>query len=150
MVAARNFAALAAFSMFAMLSGCATTHGSLTSSADRLSRDADVMARNTRDDSTTAYSRDARELADQAGDFRRAVNDSRADERDIRGAFDALSRDYHALRDEVDRSNSREAQVDFRSVTEAYLDVEREMSKYAGSDHRRYARDRDRDAHDRY
>jgi hypothetical protein len=31
------------------------------------------------------------------------------------------------MRDEVERSRSREAELEFRPVTDAYLDVEREM-----------------------
>jgi hypothetical protein len=154
MPAARKLAALAALSIFTALAGCATTHGNLSSSADRLARNADELARNATGDSMdgypSGYSQDARRLADEASDFRRTLSDSRADDRDVRGAFNDLSRDYHALRDNIDRSNSREAQADFHSVTEAYLDVEREMGHYASSDNRRYARDRDRDDRDRY
>lgn len=146
--------ALAASLILSVLTGCATTSAGLTSSADRLERNADALARDARDDTTSGYlpnySRDARELADQARDFRRTVADSRSDERDVAKAFEELSRDYHAVRGEVERSDSREAQADFRSVTEAYLDIEREMSKHASSDRRRYARDRDQDSRDRY
>jgi hypothetical protein len=127
------------------LAGCATTHGSLTSSADRLERSADVLARDSSGDSYS-YSREARELADQSHDFRRTVTDRRADDRDVKDAFDALSRDYHALRDRVDRANSHQASLDLRPVTEAYLDIEREV----GTDRDgRYAEDR-RSSHDRY
>jgi hypothetical protein len=73
--------------------------------------------------------------------------DSRADRRDLDVAFESLSRSYHDLRDDVDRSDSREAQLDLKPVTEAYLDVEREMGGYRASD--RYARDRDRDGYRR-
>lgn len=120
------------------LAGCATTHGSLSTSADRLERSADRLAGNARGES---YSREAGELADQAEDFRRTVRDRRADDGEVRDAFQSLSRDYHALRDEVDRSNDREAAADLRAVTESYLDIERAMGGYD----RRYAEDRDRD-----
>jgi hypothetical protein len=98
-----------------------------------------MLARDARGDS---YSREASELADQAQDFRRTVLDRRADDSEVRDAFEVLSRDYHALRDEVDRSNDRDAAADLRPVTEAYLDIEREMG---GFDDRRYADDRRRD-----
>jgi hypothetical protein len=49
----------------------------------------------------------------------------------------------------VDRSDSREAQLDLKPVTEAYLDVEREMGGYRG-DRDRYARDRDHRDRDPY
>jgi hypothetical protein len=140
MVAARSIAAaMASSALIAILAGCATTHGSLSSSADRLERSADMLARDAQGES---YSREASELADQAEDFRRTVLDRRADDGEVRDAFEVLSRDYHALRDEVDRSNDREAATDLRSVTEAYLDIEREMG---GFDDRRYAEDRGRD-----
>ena len=150
MIAARNFAFAMASSLLVAFVGCATTHGNLTSSADRLERNAQALARDARDEpaygSTTGYSRDAHQLADQAHDFRRTVADNRADSRDVNAAFEQLSRSYHELRDQVDRSDSRQAQADLKPVTEAYLDVEREMGGYAHS--RRYARDGDsRDRH---
>jgi outer membrane murein-binding lipoprotein Lpp len=122
---------------FAALAGCATTQGNLTSSAERLERNAAQLARDGRDSSR--YDNDARELADTAYDFRRTLTDRNADDRDIRLAFEELSHDYHSLRDEVDRSESTDARADFRAVTEAYLDVEREMNGRYG----RVASDRD-------
>jgi hypothetical protein len=135
MLKAKLIAAALVGSALLTLAGCATTHGSLASSADRLERDAAELASDTRDSSAAS---DARQLADQAHDFRRTVDDRRADDRDIQIAFEELSRDYHALRDEVDRSDSREDEIDLRPVTEAYLDIEREMNAST-----RYARDRD-------
>jgi hypothetical protein len=127
------------------LSGCATTsHGNLVRSADRLERNADALAR---DDRTAhygeSYAREARELADQAHDFRRTIQDDRADRRDVDAAFEDVSHSYHALRDDVDHARDRDAQLDLRPVTDAYLDMEREMGGYRGGD--RYAGDRDRD-----
>jgi hypothetical protein len=139
MVAVRPGAATIVFSALVLLGGCATT-SSLTSSADRLERNAEALAQNSRGESGS-YSRDARELADQAHDFRLTVNDRRADSGDVKEAFEALSHDYHALRDEVDRSNSRQATLDLKPVTEAYLDIERGIGGYQSND--RYARDRD-------
>ena len=61
------------------LGGCVTMRGSLTSSADRLERNAHVLAQNTRDEPAgpdypaASYWRDARELADRAYEFRRTV-----------------------------------------------------------------------------
>jgi hypothetical protein len=128
------------------LLGCATTsHGNLVRSADRLERSADALAQDDRfgrDFSNGSYSREARELADQAHDFRRTVEAPRADgrDRDLDAAFESLSHTYHALRDDVDRADSREAQRELQPVTDAYLDMEREMGGYRASD--RYARDR--------
>jgi hypothetical protein len=145
MIVARNIASTMAGLVLMALGGCATTHGNLTSSADRLERSADALNRDVRDE-PASYSRDTRELADRAHDFRRMVEDRRTDDRDVKASFEQLSRSYHAVRDEVDHSDSRQAQVDFKPVTEAYLDVEREMGGYPDS--HRYARGsdtRDRD-----
>jgi hypothetical protein len=131
---------IAAFGALA-LSGCVTTGGSLTSSAERLERNADALQDDARDDRvSSAYSRDAQEFAAEARDFRQTVEDRRADDDDVEEAFRDLSRHYHALRDEVERSDSRDAELDFKPVTEAYLDVERSMSR-TGEKRDRYARD---------
>jgi hypothetical protein len=126
------------------LGGCATpSHGSLVRSADQLERSADALARDDRvgrDFSGASDSREAQELADEAHDFRRALEDRQSDRRDLDSAFESLSRAYHAVRDDVDRSHSRDAQLDLKPVTEAYLDVEREMGGYPAND--RYARER--------
>lgn len=134
--------------LMVVMGGCATSHhDNLARSADRLERNADVLSRDRTNYSSTSYSREADELARKAHDFRSAVMDSRADRRDLDVAFESLSRSYHDLRNDVDRSDSREAQLDLKPVTEAYLDVEREMGGYRASD--RYARDRDRDGYRR-
>lgn len=132
-------------SAFALLAGCATTHGNLNTSASRLEHSSEVLA--SRAPSSSNYARDARELADEAHDFRLTANDRRADDRDVKDAFEKLSHDYHSVRDNVDRSNSRQAELDLRPVTDAYLDIERAMGGYP-SDRDRYAGERDR--RDRY
>jgi hypothetical protein len=141
----RRLTTLAVSAALVFISGCATTHGSLSSSADRLERNAAVLARNA--SSSSSYSRDARELADEARDFRRIATDRRADDRDVKDAFERVSRDYHAVRDGVDRSNNTEAARELRPVTDAYLDIERAVGGYPAD---RYARERDRDQRDRY
>jgi DnaJ-class molecular chaperone len=71
---------------------------------------------------------------------RRTVEDRDASKEDVREAFSDVSTRYHAMRDEVERTQSREAEREFQPVTEAYLDVEREMR--SRDDRRdRYARD---------
>lgn len=108
--------------------GCITTGGNLASSADRLERSAYVLQEDAHDDGArSGYKRDARELAEEAREFRRTVEDRRASNEDVRDAFGEVSRRYHSMRDEVERSRSREAEAEFRPVTDAYLDVEREM-----------------------
>jgi hypothetical protein len=122
------------------LAGCATTQGNLTSSAERLERSAEELRADARDDSANGgYYRDAQQFAEEARDFRRALDDRDADRDDVQEAFRDLSGRYHALRDEVERTQDRDAEMDFKPVTEAYLDVEREMRRYG--DHDRYARD---------
>src|SRR5262249_13151883 len=131
-----------AATLVALMSGCATSpHGNLARSADRLDHNAQVLAHDDRGYATSNYAREADVLAEKSHDFRRTVEDPRADRRDLDSAFESLSRSYHSLRDDVDRSDSREAQLDLKPVTEAYLDVEREMGGYPAKD--RYARDRD-------
>jgi hypothetical protein len=142
-----RIAALMATSAFVLLAGCATTHGSLATSADRLERSSERLA--SRAPSSSDYARDAHELADEAHDFRLTIRDRRADDRDVKDAFEKLSHDYHAVRDNVDRTNSRQAQIDLQPVTDAYLDIERAIGGYP-SERDRYAGDRDRDRRDRY
>jgi hypothetical protein len=144
-MASSKYLVLGSLLALGALTGCATTsHGNLVRSADRLEHNADVLARDDRmSHYGESYAREAHELAQQAHDFRRAIQDDRADRRDVDAAFADVSRSYHALRDDVDRSPDRDAQRDLRPVTDAYLDMEREMGGYHGGD--RYARDRDRD-----
>jgi outer membrane murein-binding lipoprotein Lpp len=141
MLTGNNLVAVAIASTLMILTGCATTGGSLASSAERLERNADSLTRDARFDPGSDYGREARDLAEQAHDFRLALSDRTADNRDVRAEFEELSRDYHALRDEIDRSDDRETQLGFRAVTEAYLDVERGMT--SDTDRSRYARERD-------
>jgi len=121
--------------------GCATTGGNLSSSANRLERSAYALHGEARDDGArSGFQRDARELAEEAREFRRTVEDRDASKEDVRDAFSDVSKRYHAMRDEVERSRSRDAEREFQPVTEAYLDVEREMR--SRDDRRdRYARD---------
>ena len=119
--------------------GCVTTHGNLDSSAERLERSAVELQSHARGDGSSAYYRDAQEFADESRDFNRTLDDRRADRNDVQEAFRDLSSRYHALRDEVERSHDRDAELDFKPVTEAYLDVEREMRRMGDRD--RYARD---------
>jgi hypothetical protein len=110
------------------------------------------MARDARgepdgtDYATGSYMRNARDLAADAHDLRRVVEDRRGDDRDVRSAFDRVAQSYHDLRDKVERTDSREARADLKPVTEAYLDLERAMGPESHSYARDAdARDRDRD-----
>ena len=133
---ALTIAALAAVG----LAGCVTTQGNLQGSAERLERSAEELRADARDDGANGgYYRDAQQFAEEARDFRRTLDERHADRDDVKDAFRDLSGRYHALRDEVERTHERDADLDFKPVTEAYLDVEREMRRYGDRD--RYARD---------
>lgn len=136
---------LTASLMAVALAGCATTrHGGLDHSADRLDTNAQAFAQNAADaprgyDENTSYTEDARDFADRAHEFHRTVEDTSADKHDVRASFDELSRSYHALRDDVQRSDSDYARRDLAPVTQAYLDVEDDMggaapSRYSDAD----------------
>lgn len=123
------------------LAGCAATHGNLANSAERLERSAYALQEDTDDDGGSAYRRDAKEFAEEARSFRRTLDDRDADRDDVEDAFGGLSRRYHALRDEVERESDKDVDRRFQPVTEAYLDIEREMRKDGDRDRDRYARD---------
>jgi hypothetical protein len=137
---------LTASLMAVALAGCATTrHGGLDRSADRLDRNAQAFAQDANEaprgySENTGYVEDARDFADRAHEFRRTVEDHGADDRDVKASFDDLSRSYHALRDDVERSAGEDARRDLQPVTQAYLDVEDDMggagpsSRYSDSD----------------
>jgi hypothetical protein len=115
------------------LASCATTRTQMMTSAGRLERRADAFASDTR-----GYFRDAPEFADQAHDFRETVD--RAGDRDVILAYEQLWRTYQVLRHEVERSDSPQARVDLKSVTEAFRDVVRDIRGYADADSALYAR----------
>lgn len=123
-----NLLTLATVGLMAV-GGCVTTGGAnLSSSAERLERSAYALHDEARDDGARqGFKSDARELAEEAREFRRTVEDRRASNDDVHDAFGDLSRRYHAMRDEIERSSSRDTAVEFRAVTDAYLDVERAM-----------------------
>jgi hypothetical protein len=117
-----------------VLASCATTHSkNMMISAGRLERIADAFSSDAR-----GYFRDAPEFADQAHDFRETVD--RAGDRDVILAYERLWRTYHSLRQEVERSDSRQAEVDLKPVTRAFRDVVRDISGYVDADSALYAR----------
>jgi hypothetical protein len=139
---------LTASLMAVALAGCATTrHGGLDRSADRLDRNAQAFAQDSEEaprgySENTGYTEDARDFAARAHEFNRTVEDHSADDRDVKASFDELSRSYHALRDDVERSGDEAARRDMHPVTQAYLDVEDNMggaapSRYSEEDYDR-------------
>lgn len=140
---------LTASLMAMVLVGCATArHGGLDRSADRLDRNAQALAQDSQEaprgySENTSYAEDARDFADRAHEFNRTVEDHGTRDRDVRASFDELSRSYHALRDDVERSGDDDARRDMQPVTQAYLDVEDDMggaaapSRYSDEDYDR-------------
>jgi hypothetical protein len=140
MSAIRNNLLIAATVGLMAVGGCATTGGSLSSSAERLERSAYALQEEANDsDVRSDFRRDARELAEETREFNRVVEDRDSSKEDVREAFEDVSRRYHALRDEVEHDRDHEANAEFRDVTEAYLDVEREVRSRDSRD--RVARD---------
>jgi outer membrane murein-binding lipoprotein Lpp len=139
MIAKKIGLVTAAVAAAVSLAGCVTTQGNLASSAERLERSTAELRSDARNDGSSAYHRDAQQFAEEAREFRRTIEDRRADDDDVQDAFRDLSGRYHALRDEVERSRDRDVELDFKPVTEAYLDVEREMRRVGDRD--RVARD---------
>jgi hypothetical protein len=66
--------------------------------------------------------------ADQAGD------------REVISAYERLWDKYQVLRDEVERSHSPGAHVDFKAVSEAFTDVAHDVREYSDADGSIYAR----------
>ncbi len=128
------------------LAGCATTTArtKLADAASDLETHANLLVRDSSDeinregagdyarlDYPREYGRDAQALARDAHDLRAAVEDNASDS-DVRAAFDRVARSYHAVRDEVDHSESIQARRDLDPVTDSYRAVEREVSVYPG------------------
>jgi hypothetical protein len=116
------------------LSGCVWTRANLTNAADNLEYNAFALARDAHDEAARTdyrptYERDARALADEAHDLRRAVDD-RAAAADIHASFERVRRSYHAVRDEVTHSDSLQARRDLGPLTDSYRDLEHELGIY--------------------
>ncbi len=94
----RNNLLIAATVGLMAIGGCATTGGNLSSSATRLERSAYALQEEARDDGErSGFRSDARELAEEARDFRRTVEDHRVFEgrraRGFQRCLEALSCD---------------------------------------------------------
>jgi hypothetical protein len=115
------------------LAGCATTHSTMMRSANDLERSVDAFVSDTGRNFP-----DALEFANQAHHFLETVDC--ADDREVIRAYEHLWDRYHALRHEVERSGSRQAQVDFKPVTRAFVYLVRDIRGYADADSSVYAR----------
>lgn len=140
MLAARNLMLTVATALLLAAGGCVTTRGSVASSTLDLQRSAEQLA----DDAANVppppdadyavspnYARDAHALAASARELRHTVEDGGTDS-DVRLAFNRVSRDYHAVRDEVRDSGSLQVRHDFRSVNDSYRDVAHDLGAYRG------------------
>ena len=126
---------------------CADTRAALGSSTERLEHSTSMMARDAAnspgayaptppvDDTdrpypvADAYTRDTHVLAVDAHELRRAVYTGASDT-DIKTAFDRVSRSFHAVRDEVEHSDSRDARRDLAPVSDDYAGVVRALRGY--------------------
>ncbi len=148
MLEARKLIFGAAGALTLILCGCVDVRGSLSSATERLEHNANALAGDAgyappatqvpEEDATTtrgapatadAFARDAHALAQDARDLRHTV-EGRYSDTDVKVAFDRVSRSYHAVRDEVEHSDSRTARDDMRPVTDAYVDVEHALNRY--------------------
>lgn len=112
--------------MVIAMAGCASSGPTLSSAVDRLEDSSFALERRAEQRSVRE---DARELSEEARDFRQTLIHYRRERLDVGRAFADLSRSYHELRDEVERSRDRETEHYFDPVTEAYLDVERQIDR---------------------
>lgn len=117
------------------LSGCVSTRSNLASSADRLEHSSAALAEDTdrlprSSDYPTGYARDTQQLAEDSRHFRHVAEDRESSDSDVKASFRRVSHSYLLVRDDIEHSDSREARDDLKPVTDAYLDVEREVGGY--------------------
>jgi hypothetical protein len=142
MLAVRTITLAIAAALFLAVGACADLRSSLTGSTLRLQRSADLLAEDAANVTPPAddeeypvnYSRDAHALAADARELRHTVEEGASDT-DIKVAFNRVSRSFHAVRDEVDHSDSDRARADLRDVTAAYRDVEHDLGEYSGGEY---------------
>jgi hypothetical protein len=132
MFVAKNLMLVVASATLAGVVGCVSTSGHLANSTDRLeynaralAEDAGAAPRGSAGVYPTVYARDASALADEARELRHAAQ--AGSDADVQAAFNRVSRSYHAVRDEVEHSESVRARDDLRPVTAAYRDVENDL-----------------------
>src|SRR5215469_13343956 len=135
MLVARTVTVAAASGILLALASCATTsRANLTNAADNLEYNANTLVRDAHDEAARTddrpnYERDARALADETHDLRRAVED-RAAAADIHASFERIRQSYHAVRDEVAHSDSLQARRDLGPLIDSYRDMEHELGIY--------------------
>ena len=126
-----------------LAAGCEATHTRTIGAADELEQRIDAFAAGVCDQSTAACSGrqefdSARWFADQVREFRETCENG--GDQEVVFAFQRLWRSYHALRDEVHRLRDRQLLVDFKPVTQAFVDVQRDVKNgYSYADPTLYA-----------
>ena len=126
-----------------LAAGCETTHTRTVGAADELEQRIDAFAAGACDQSSAACSNrqqldSARWFADEVREFRETCENG--GDQEVVFAFQRLWRSYHALRDEVHRLRDRQLQVDFKPVTQAFVDVQRDVKNgYSYADPALYA-----------
>jgi hypothetical protein len=125
----------------ATLVGCASTPVEPGDSADQLERSAtsfESASRAAYYGSANNLTRDAEDLARETRQLRGALADKGTDQGYVKDAFERVSHSYRVLRDEVQQLDSDQFQDDLQPVTEAYLEVQRDVgggNRYASDEH---------------
>jgi len=115
--------------LLGLLVGCATT-GGLGTAANRLDNSAQRFYEQLLAQPAPGHSAsDAAMLVDATRDFDRAVNHNRSRE-NLRPSFERVAERYHHLRRQLDNRDYGDwyGRSGFDRVTEAYLDVDRQMN----------------------
>jgi hypothetical protein len=126
-----------------LVAGCETTQTRTTRAADKLEQRIDAFAAGACDQSSAACSSRQQSaaawFAAQVQEFRETCENGGGDLAVV-FAFQRLWRSYQALRDEVYRLRDRQLQVDFKPVTQAFVDVQRDVKNgYSYADQTVYA-----------
>jgi hypothetical protein len=113
-----------------LVAGCETTHTRTARAADKLEQRIEAFDAGACYQSSAACSSPqefaaARWFAGQVREFRETCENG--GDQEVVFAFQSLWRRYHALRDEVYRLRDRRLEVDFKPVTQAFVDVQRDV-----------------------
>jgi hypothetical protein len=127
----------------ALGAGCETNHTRTAGAAEKLEQRIDAFAAGTCNQSSAGCLSPeqlaaVRWFADQVQEFRETC--AQGGDQDVVFAFQRLWHTYHTLRDEVYRPRDRQLQVDFKPVTQAFVDVQRDVKNgYSYADPSVYA-----------
>ena len=115
------------------LVGCVTAHSDMIRSVNNLQRNASTFVGNPGNQFPHAS-----QFVGQADSFLETVQS--AGDREVILAYDRLWDMYHVLRAEVARSGSRQAEIEFKPLTQAFSYIVLDMQGYANADAVVYAR----------